>query len=800
MKKEILKLTGLTEDQFYRMYPTEEAFKKAYPNYKMGGTPEAFPQIATADNFFSYGVPVPPTYYAYGGPVYPQIQTEAQFFSPVYSNSNNAYAVGGSYMEAYPQAKVYPQGPVGGSAFYTMQDGGQGMPEPQKDQTFYTQKMNDFFDKLRQSSYKSMVAGMMNTEEDISSPIPQLSAGKEGGMFSYQPGGTTPNYQTVTTADGQTFLVGPNNQLYSPFKGNQTTTTTDQQQQRVNYYPYMNNGRYIGTGLDAVANYLIPNNQRERYRNIREQRGLGLGDLTPSQLESIKSGTANIADINLDYRRTLFPWSKNKLKSVNIKFKTPGQAAAAAPTTQTQAPLLMPNQKSFDPTVMAQQPSTSQQTTTTTPATSQTQQTATTATTSTAAPTKQTTADVNKAVAAMQEEARSRGIQSPFFYNPESDEDFMPADERMKAQEAKSAVDAEFKNYENYKKFRAIQERMGTTPEEYDYNKVYDYQTKEATRPGAKASTPAANLNSDYIKNSKYPGLDDQFTGTNMSQRERLLQQLNSNDPKEVEYAKYRIGAMQDWDAMQPSNTKKSQAPAKINSKDDAATKQKKAGYNDPNRYINQDYINSVRNQARGANGLPPSSIQVPADTMNSNSWPGNMMPPGTPKYDGPDLPFRMGGPYALPMYQGMTGPSQVPFQAPWQRTLDLIDQGNYKLNEKGESQYVGPDQFEVGYKVGRTKQNDVNPYGSGIMRMAAGVIDNVRDRNEAKNYMEQSLAADQVFGQFGQDRGDYEKNTGAFRLDQMVPVGQYGGMMMYDVADLFFLTPQMIKKTKGNK
>jgi len=85
MKKEILKLTGLTESQFYEKYPTQAAFEADYPEMKLGGTPEAFPQIATANNFFSYGVPVPPTYYMSGGPVYPQIQTETQFFSPVYS-------------------------------------------------------------------------------------------------------------------------------------------------------------------------------------------------------------------------------------------------------------------------------------------------------------------------------------------------------------------------------------------------------------------------------------------------------------------------------------------------------------------------------------------------------------------------------------------------------------------------------------------------------------------------------------------------------------------------------------------
>jgi len=194
MKKEILKLTGLTESQFYEKYPTQAAFEADYPEMKLGGTPEAFPQIATANNFFSYGVPVPPTYYMSGGPVYPQIQTETQFFSPVYSNSNNAYAVGGSYMEAYPQAKVYPQGPVGGSSFYMMQDGGQGMPEPQKDQTFYTQKMNSFFDKLRQAAYKNLQNGIMNSEPDTTSAMPELGMGRKGGMLSYQESTSCGNY------------------------------------------------------------------------------------------------------------------------------------------------------------------------------------------------------------------------------------------------------------------------------------------------------------------------------------------------------------------------------------------------------------------------------------------------------------------------------------------------------------------------------------------------------------------------------------------------------------------------------
>jgi len=87
---------------------------------------EAFPQIATADNFFQYGVPAPPSYYANGGsltevPIYPQAQTEAQFFTPIYHNSNNAYKVGGSYIEEFPQAQQLNWGPTN---HFMLQDGG----------------------------------------------------------------------------------------------------------------------------------------------------------------------------------------------------------------------------------------------------------------------------------------------------------------------------------------------------------------------------------------------------------------------------------------------------------------------------------------------------------------------------------------------------------------------------------------------------------------------------------------------------------------------------------------------------
>ena len=134
MKQEFMRIGGAkTEKEFYEMYPTEEAFLM-----KLGGAisklmaagGEAYPQTATMDNFFTYGVPVPPTYYAHGG-AFPMAQSEEQFFSPFYGNVPNPYnkAMGGS-SEAYPQSMSFPYGNTGRSTHFMMQDGGD-MPEEQ---------------------------------------------------------------------------------------------------------------------------------------------------------------------------------------------------------------------------------------------------------------------------------------------------------------------------------------------------------------------------------------------------------------------------------------------------------------------------------------------------------------------------------------------------------------------------------------------------------------------------------------------------------------------------------------------
>jgi hypothetical protein len=167
---------------------------------------EAFPQIATADNFFQYGVPAPPSYYAFGGsltevPVYPQAQTEEQFFTPTYHNSNNAYKVGGSYIEEFPQARTLGWGPtnhfmlqeggdvpqeagamasqgmlpkmqegdgLGGIMAKTKQDmqhyyGGNypmfqdgGSPSDGGNTNFYSDRVNTFLDKVRSRAYDAL--------------------------------------------------------------------------------------------------------------------------------------------------------------------------------------------------------------------------------------------------------------------------------------------------------------------------------------------------------------------------------------------------------------------------------------------------------------------------------------------------------------------------------------------------------------------------------------------------------------------------------------------------------------------
>tara|TARA_R110000868_G_scaffold47109_1_gene154958 strand:+ start:95 stop:1513 length:1419 start_codon:yes stop_codon:yes gene_type:complete len=79
MKAQFLKIAGVnSEEEFYNMYPTEDAFFQNYPEARQmahGGATYPYPGQATADQFFNYGmqgrgagsqIPVE-SYYAYGG-------------------------------------------------------------------------------------------------------------------------------------------------------------------------------------------------------------------------------------------------------------------------------------------------------------------------------------------------------------------------------------------------------------------------------------------------------------------------------------------------------------------------------------------------------------------------------------------------------------------------------------------------------------------------------------------------------------------------------------------------------------
>jgi hypothetical protein len=170
------------------------------------------------------------------------------------------------------------------------------------------------------------------------------------------------------------------------------------------------------------------------------------------------------------------------------------------------------------------------------------------------------------------------------------------------------------------------------SPEEV--NEAVAKMQEEARAKAAKA-VPFTNPDADYITNSKYPDLDEKFAGTNMTQRERLLEQLNSSDPKEVEYAKYRIGAMQDWDAMQVGrNSGTSQAPSNANSMDPNVAK-KKAAMQNPQ--VNQEFIDaqqkapitSINSWADIEAGVGPTPEMITGDYFTKvinycNQFPGS--------------------------------------------------------------------------------------------------------------------------------------------------------------------------------
>lgn len=187
MKKDILKTAGVrSEKEFYKKYPTEEAFIAAHPDFankmQMGGTREAFPQTATMDNFFSYGVPAPPNYLANGGMpnAFPQAQTENQFFIPIYTDVYNPYnkEQGGSMPEMFPQVGNVEYQPPANMWF---QEGGEPLEE-----VGVQNRLGKFMAQIGERA--------------------SIAANKQVGqsaMGMMRAGGNLPKYQTGSTAPGK---------------------------------------------------------------------------------------------------------------------------------------------------------------------------------------------------------------------------------------------------------------------------------------------------------------------------------------------------------------------------------------------------------------------------------------------------------------------------------------------------------------------------------------------------------------------------------------------------------------------
>lgn len=504
MKKQFLKIAGVnSEAAFYKKYPTEGAFFAAHPEAKkmmaMGGTPEAFPQIATFDKAFSYGVPPGPQYLEHGGSAFPQAQTEQQFFIPIYTDVYNPYnkAMGGSNVEMYPNAKTTPHwGPTN----IWFQKGGQegALQEGQDlDRLGTLNKTGAFLNNIKTTAAK---ANAKNAMMNAINTVGMAKYGKE--LNTYAPGGyiVNPNQKISSNVTQQ---MSPTS---SQFAG-ETMPPTYSQQLQENNLAYLNSAGY-NPNMAAMM-----------------QQAYGYNPMGMGNMNNFLPSIYNWNNPNeFMYRETGSPnwkWKTDiagmgKRRGVsNIGLGEAWGLYSGDPAAREEA------LKKLNPSRITETP-----------------------------------------VGLFK-----RRMRRDYYW------DGTPA--------------STFKDWGTGVQNASSQ--MPQAPGQQSYDPTVR-TAQSAGQPTATPSTSLINPDTDYITNSKYPDLDEKFAGTNMTQRERLLQQLNSNDPKESEYAKYRIGVMQDWDAMQASKNKKSQAPSNADSMDPNVAA-KKAAMQNPS--INQAYIDA---------------------------------------------------------------------------------------------------------------------------------------------------------------------------------------------------------------
>jgi hypothetical protein len=199
--KQFMKIGGFKTPQDLEAYG-EENFFRDFPEarkYAKGGSIEAYPQTATFDNFFSYGVPPGPQYLKQGGSAYPQAQTEEQFFIPIYTDVYNPYnkAMGGSNVEMYPNAKTTPHW---GPSNIFFQDGGEGQEEPEgPDRMGVLNTTGSFVANLKNK------ANQVNNKNAMMNAVSKYGFKNGGPLTRYQDKGAvtettspavTPNYMT----------------------------------------------------------------------------------------------------------------------------------------------------------------------------------------------------------------------------------------------------------------------------------------------------------------------------------------------------------------------------------------------------------------------------------------------------------------------------------------------------------------------------------------------------------------------------------------------------------------------------
>lgn len=482
------------------------------PNWKgavkkaLGGMPEAYPQIATFDQAFSYGVPPGPQYLSHGGSAYPQAQTEQQFFIPIYTDVYNPYnkAMGGSNVEMYPNAKTTPHwGPS--NVFF--QEGGQEDGQ-ELDRVGTLNRIGSFVNNIKTTAAKA------NAKNAMMGAVGNGGMAKYGKQLNtYQDKGEvkeTPSY--LTKADLDTWWKGVN-QPQTPYYPGYYPQYPYAQYPAYNVAPQGNMGQFLNNYFAYTTGSPYPGATTRGRVSVDGQRAgkfYGNMPLIKAMMPELY-GKGNFADMmtnNADFR--------NRAEAMGLTSYKDG---------------LFRDEYTFNQRVPWEAP-----TVTLGPKPT--------------APQNTTSMSVKDLINTIDKMPTQQG------YNP--------------------------------------------TPT----------SASSASQPAAASSPSSVNPDADYITNSKYPDLDQPFAGTNMTQRERLLQQLNSSDPKEVEYAKYRIGAMTDWDAMQgsttttsnpaantkistgPTTTTTSQAPSNASSMDPNVAAKKAAMQSPP---VNQAYIDAQK-------------------------------------------------------------------------------------------------------------------------------------------------------------------------------------------------------------